>query len=91
MSPSKRIQIKHPNLLGVNIIADASIPKDTVVIVPGNATWYRWDTFSVLLKCTNRLKTAWRALTTGYIEIEYRVRSDRKDKTYRLKGTKKGW
>lgn len=91
MSRSK-VKIKYTGFLnGINIIADPNVPADTMIVVPGNATWYRHDRYSAIIRCKNRLKTAWRALTKGEVEIEWFVRSDKKDKTFKLEGKTKGW
>jgi len=64
---------------------------DTIYIFDENTKWYRWESYSAIVRCKNRFQTAVRALLYGEIEITYQVRSDKKDKSLKLNGEKKGW
>jgi len=71
---------------GIPIKEDPSIPEGTIYFA--NTNWYLNETYSTIIKCNNRLKTAWRALTKGEVEIKWTVPSNKKDKSFRLKGKK---
>ncbi|GEM_PF-6099604 len=73
---------------GIPIIKDPDCPKDTIFLTNIDTTWYLNETYSTIIKCTNRLKTAWRVLTKGEIEIKWEVPSNKKDKSLKLKGKK---
>lgn len=74
------------NFYGIPIVEDPNCPEG--IIYFANTTLYLNETYSTVIKCTNRLKTAWRALTKGEVEIKWEVPSNKKDKSLRLKGKK---
>ena len=55
-------------------------------ITKATTTWHRYDAYTSIIKCENRFKTAWRALTRGEVVITWQKKASVKDKRLHLKG-----
>jgi len=75
-----------------NFVGFTKLPKDTYwtskvgTAMASTATWEIWDTFVAYIPCKNRFITALRALFTGKVKWEWRVKNSIKDKRLRVTG-----